>query len=151
MKGYLICESSVEGANVDTLQKFVICRFREVEVGENGLPIIFEGDHLLKNDKSASRVYNEGKGVKVGKFIKGEIREFKTTPYEITGDNGKSNTVNKTTVVVFGDDVPLDVANTQLARHNACVLNEKGEPTVDLKAKPAGQPKLAPEVKAPGA
>jgi len=101
-------------------REFKIAHFKSVRMLENG-KTVFSGQ------ASGTRLFNLGKEPEVGDLFEGSIISYETTPYVLKVD-GMERTVNKTTVVVFGDETPIEVANKSLERNNACVVIN-GQPT----------------------
>lgn len=77
----------------------------------------FIGERTIFGSHTGARIYNEGGAPRVGDLMGGKVHKLETTPYTI-GDNE----VTSTSVVVFSDEIPLDVANRALARNNASVV-----------------------------
>ena len=65
----------------------------------------------------------------VGDSVAGEIINFNTTPYEI---DGKTVTSRKT--LVFEGENGVSVCNSELSSNNACVVDENGVTTKELKS-----------------
>lgn len=63
-----------------------------------------------------------------GDFVAGEIMHFNTTPYDIDG-----KTVTSFKALTFEGENPVNVANSALSSKLACVIDENGVPTRDLK------------------
>jgi len=64
----------------------------------------------------------------VGDYVAGEITAFNTTPYNI---DGKDVTSRK--VLVFEGENGVNVANSELSSNFACVVDENGVPTREIK------------------
>lgn len=80
-----------------------------------------DGKSTVKGDVLFGQVVKDG-------YISGEILHFNTTPYEIDG-----KTVTSYKVLKFEGENAVNVANSALSSKLACVVDENGVPTRDLK------------------
>lgn len=108
-----------------TNNEYVRTTFRPVEFH----PV--NGKSIFTGTTSGARLFNPGKEPNVGDLFQGKIIQFETTPYTIDGKE-----VAKITVCAMADENPIELANAQLKRNNACVL-QNGKPTVVLETVPA--------------
>ena len=114
---YLECVRLEPRKNNATNEEFFSAIFRPVK---DFLP---SGKTIYSGTGSASRPFNPSKAPQVGDAFEGVIKQFDTTDYQIDG-----LVVNKSTIVAFSDENPIDVANKLLERNNACVV-VNGKPT----------------------
>lgn len=63
-----------------------------------------------------------------GDYVAGEIVNYNTSPYDI---DGKTVTSRKT--LVFEGENGISICNSELSSNNACVIDENGMLTKDLK------------------
>lgn len=110
---FLQVTDCVKGTN-DSGRDYYLTTFESVEMVGNAF--------YANSRKRATSIGNNQYAV--GQIVLGEIREFATTPYTIEG-----RIVKSTTVVVFGAEIPLTVANAKLKSNKACVVNVDGTPT----------------------
>lgn len=119
-------------------QTIKVQQYRLIPVGNSVLQAVtaVAGTRVLWSERQKK----DGKGVVKGDLffnslnagdpISGEVVKFNTTPYEIDG-----KTVTSFSTVVFEGENALNVANSQLSSHNACVIDEFGVATRDLTTK----------------
>lgn len=119
-------------------QTIRVQQYRLIPVGNSVLQAVtaVAGTRVLWSERTKKDGSGKVKGdlfynsLNVGDPISGEIVRFNTTPYEIDG-----KTVTSFSTVVFEGENALNVANSQLSSHNACVVDENGVQTRDLTSK----------------
>jgi hypothetical protein len=85
-----------------------------------------------RSDGTMSKAHFLYDTVHEGLELVGTIEVLDTTEYPIVGSNGSTNLARKLSVVVFDSENGIDVANSELADRNACVVKineETGEIT----------------------
>lgn len=137
--------------NMSNVQSFLEVQNVETDTAKDGRQfqkvtfrlIKFLGDRQVKTTQTRSRNLWEANELPDGRVIKadalfgecttgmlvdGTIMTYNTTPYKIG-----ENTVNTWTGVVFNGENGITVANNQLKNQGACVVDEHGQPTANVK------------------
>ena len=119
-----------------TYQTITVQQFRILAVGNKTIEMATA--NVSTRNLWSERTKKDGSGkvkgdvlfgqVAKGDYISGEILHFNTTPYDIDG-----KTVTSFKALTFEGENPVNVANSALSSKLACVVDENGVPTRDLK------------------
>ena len=129
-------EAAKEASNGNgKYQTITVQEFKLVPVGNKTLEIatVKQTTRNLwseRNKKDGSKMKGDTffNSLAVGDYVAGEIQTFNTTPYDI---DGKTVTSRKT--LVFEGENGTNVCNSELSNNFACVVDENGVPTKEIK------------------